>query len=326
MLIAKLFAKYVRYDTKRHDDVRIARQTPPAGAEVREYDYLSDGDPMHKLNIYRPEGNRDTLPLIVNVHGGAWVYGDKDLNKYYCMDLASKGYCVVGMSYRLAPETDIGGQISDVFAALEFVCDNADKFGCDTRGIMLTGDSAGGHLASLAVCIMLDPSLAKAYGVRVPDMSAACLTMSHPVCEVHSVFRRRDCEPAPFCRLPQHIFDNVLFGKRPRRNPLYGVSAFTEYTKGLRLPPVMLIGCERDVYTRHTQYLAKLLSAMEKEGRCEKFVLDFVKTADESRKLRHVYNIVHYEWPESARVNDASLVFFDECRAREKGRGDRHDK
>ena len=99
MLVAGLFAKYVRYDTKRHDDVRIARQTPPAGAEVREYDYLPDGDPMHKLNFYRPEGREGVLPLIVNVHGGAWVYGDKDLNKYYCMYLASKGYCVMGMSF-----------------------------------------------------------------------------------------------------------------------------------------------------------------------------------------------------------------------------------
>lgn len=318
MLVAGLFAKYVRYDTKRHDDVRIARQTPPAGAEVREYDYLPDGDPMHKLNFYRPEGREGVLPLIVNVHGGAWVYGDKDLNKYYCMYLASKGYCVMGMSYRLAPDTDIGGQISDVFAALNFVAENAAKLGCDTDGIMLTGDSAGGHLASLAACIILSPQLAEAYGVHVPDVSVACVAMSHPVCEIHSVFRRRDCEPARFCRLPQHVFDNVLFGRRPRRHPLYGLSAFTEYTDGLSLPPVMLIGCERDVYTRHTQYLAALLSSMEKEGRCEKFVLDFVKAADESRKLRHVYNIVHYEWPESVRVNDASLAFFDESRRKNK--------
>ena len=85
----------MRWDTGRHDRARIASQTPPPGVSVREYVYLDDGDPMHKLNVYRPEGESGTLPLIVNVHGGAWAYGDKDLNAYYCMYLASKGFCVV---------------------------------------------------------------------------------------------------------------------------------------------------------------------------------------------------------------------------------------
>ena len=90
MLLSKLTAEIIRRNTKKYDDMRIAKQTPPAGVSVEVYDYLPDGDSMHRLNVYRPEEVSGKLPVIVNIHGGAWVYGDKDLNKYYCMYLASK--------------------------------------------------------------------------------------------------------------------------------------------------------------------------------------------------------------------------------------------
>lgn len=314
MCLEKLAAAYIRYDTGRHDRVRIASQTPPAGVGAEEYAYLPDGDSMHILNFYRPEGADagKKLPLIVNIHGGAWVYGDKDLNKYYCMYLASKGFCVTGMSYRLMPDVTLKEQVQDVFAALNWTADNAARLGADVSEVMLTGDSAGGHLASLALAAMLSPGLAERYGVKVPDMNVRCLVMSHPVCEVHSVLRGKDNGPARHGKLVQHVFDRLLFGPKPRGNAVYGASAFTEYSEGVTFPPVMLIGCERDVYARHSLFLADEFAKLEKEGRCPRFLFDFVKADDETRRLRHVYNIVRYEWAESCRVNDLSLAFFRE--------------
>ena len=110
----------------------------------------------------------------------------------------------------------------------------------------------------------------------------------------------------------QRIFDGILFGKKRKKHEVYGLSAFTEYSRGLTLPPTLLIGCERDVYVRHSLLLSRLFEDMVKEGRCPRFVFDYVPAAEETRKLRHVYNIVHYEWRESMRVNDLSLEFFCE--------------
>ena len=101
-----------------------------------------------------------------------------------------------------------------------------------------------------------------------------------------------------------------MFGAHPRDNDIYDFSAFTQYSRGVRFPYVMLIGCERDVYSRHSLLLSDLFAELEREGRCEKFLFDFVPAAEETRKLRHVYNIVRYEWEESKRVNDLSLGFF----------------
>lgn len=315
MCVGKLAVRYIRTSTAKYDAKRIARQTPPESVSVQEFAYLDDGDPMHMLNVYRPEGEEGVLPLIVNVHGGAWVYGDKDLNKYYCMYLASKGFCVVGMSYRLAPAVTLKEQVSDVVASMHAVCERAEELGADTSRVMLSGDSAGGHLASLVLCTMLSPELARVYEVKPPEMDVRCLVMSHPVCEVHSVLRDKNCLPDKRHKVVQRVFDKILFGEHPHDAPVYEHSAFTEYAKGVTLPAVMLIGCERDVYARHSVYLSGLLAEMKKQGKCSDFLFDYVRTEEESRKLRHVYNIVHYEWEESKRVNDLSLsVFRDSCK------------
>lgn len=318
MLLSKLTAEIIRRNTKKYDDMRIAGQTPPAGVSVEVYDYLPDGDPMHRLNVYRPKEVGGKLPVIVNIHGGAWVYGDKDLNKYYCMYLASKGFLVMGMSYRLMTAVTLKEQVQDVFASMCFLADNAERLGADAENVMLSGDSAGGHLASLAACMMRSPELAAVYGVKVPALSVKCLVMSHPVGEVHSVMLGKDLKPSPFGSGIQRVFDKILFGRHPKRNPVFGHSAFSEYSTGVSFPPVMIVGCERDVYARHSMQLAGAFRNMVREGRCERFLFDFVKAQDETRKLRHVYNIVHYEWEESKRVNDLSLAFFRESMGTEK--------
>ena len=89
----------------RKDALRLARQPRPEGVAAEAgLAYLPDGDPMHTLNLYRPEGAQGPLPTVVDIHGGGWMYGDRELNRNYCMALAAQGYAVMGMSYRLLPQ------------------------------------------------------------------------------------------------------------------------------------------------------------------------------------------------------------------------------
>ena len=94
----------------RKDALRLARQPRPEGVAAETgLAYLPDGDPMHTLNLYRPEGARGPLPTVVDIHGGGWMYGDRELNRTYCMALAAQRYAVTGMSYRLPPQVDPRG-------------------------------------------------------------------------------------------------------------------------------------------------------------------------------------------------------------------------
>ena len=75
--------------------------------DIERFDDIRYGDhaTFNVLDVYRPKNRKgEKLPVIVNVHGGAFVYGSKEVYQYYCMRLAQRGFAVVNFSYRLAPE------------------------------------------------------------------------------------------------------------------------------------------------------------------------------------------------------------------------------
>jgi len=69
----------------------------PEGASIsRDIYYAQSTNPLQALEIIRPQGSKESLPVIVHIHGGGWVYGHKDTYyKYYCMALAKHGYAVL---------------------------------------------------------------------------------------------------------------------------------------------------------------------------------------------------------------------------------------
>ena len=77
--------------------------------------YGHDDREMQRLDVYRPkQAQGEDLPVIISVHGGAWMYGDKERYQYYCMSLAQRGFAVVNFTYRLAPESKFPAQLEDV--------------------------------------------------------------------------------------------------------------------------------------------------------------------------------------------------------------------
>lgn len=123
------------------------------------------------LDVYRPQsedGSRGLLPVIVSVHGGGWVYGDKELYQYYCMDLALRGFAVVNFSYRLAPEAKFPAQLEDTNAVFHWVLDHAAEYGFDSDSIFAVGDSAGGHLLGLFCDLCVNPAYADRFAFRAP--------------------------------------------------------------------------------------------------------------------------------------------------------------
>lgn len=84
---------FMRQQFKAGDDVRDAGLTTPP--DIRRYDDIVYGpdSQIQKLDVYRPvEAGENKLPVIVSVHGGGWVYGDKERYQYYCMHPAQMGF------------------------------------------------------------------------------------------------------------------------------------------------------------------------------------------------------------------------------------------
>ena len=111
----------------------------------------------------------EKIPVIVVVHGGGWVYGDKDLYQYYACTLAERGFAVVCYSYSLAPEYTFPASFVDTNNVISWMYDNADKYGLDMDKVCLAGDSAGAHMTGIYTAICTDEKYASEIGIKVPN-------------------------------------------------------------------------------------------------------------------------------------------------------------
>ena len=118
---------------------------------VRNIDYWGDGNYRHKLDIltYRPlppEG----APVLVYIHGGAWIMGDKRQQGIPMIhELARRGWVCVAINYRLSPRAVWPAHIVDCKRAVAWVRQHIAEYGGDPGFIAVSGGSAGGHLSSL---------------------------------------------------------------------------------------------------------------------------------------------------------------------------------
>ena len=134
-----------------------------------------DGRPL-RLDILRSRTQPPTkAPVLLEVHGGAWVIGRKEDQALPLMHLlARRGWVCVSIDYRLSPKATFPDHIVDVKEAIAWVKANIAQYGGDPSRLVITGGSAGGHLATLA---SLTPGLDQP-GFEDADTSVtACASM-----------------------------------------------------------------------------------------------------------------------------------------------------
>ncbi|MGZ4475430.1 MAG: alpha/beta hydrolase [Nocardioides sp.] len=128
---------------------------------IRDVPYTKGGVKA-RLDIYRPreattEDGRGGAPVLIQIHGGAWTIGQKEQQGLLLMNrMAARGWVCVSVNYRLAPKYRWPTQIGDVRNAISWVHDHIGEYGGDASHLVLTGGSAGGHLAALAALTSLE--------------------------------------------------------------------------------------------------------------------------------------------------------------------------
>ena len=112
----------------------------------------SDAGRRGLLDVYRPAGRDLTdAPVLLQVHGGAWTIGDKSQQAVPLMQhMAARGWVCVAINYRLSPRNAFPAHVVDVKRALAWVKHHIASYGGDPSYVVITGGSAGGHLAALA--------------------------------------------------------------------------------------------------------------------------------------------------------------------------------
>lgn len=125
-------------------------------------------DAMQVLDVYYPKGTLNKLPVIISVHGGGWVYGDKEVYQYYCMFLASLGFSVINFTYRLAPEFKFPSSLEDTNSVVKWMFNHQDEYPFDITNVFMVGDSAGAHMLGLYSNLCTNRSYAKNFKFKVP--------------------------------------------------------------------------------------------------------------------------------------------------------------
>jgi acetyl esterase/lipase len=117
-----------------------------ASQKLLNLEYAKAGDISLKLDLYLPN-DPDDATLIVWVHGGAWRRGSKD--SVSIEPLVGKGYAIASVDYRLTPVAPFPANVHDIKAAIRFLRAQAGEYGYNRDGFVISGASAGGHLAAL---------------------------------------------------------------------------------------------------------------------------------------------------------------------------------
>ncbi len=166
-LIGKLFiAGATKGDAKRD-----AGLTTPENIQRFDDILYGPNKKWNVLDVYRPKDAEGKLPVLINIHGGGWIYGDKELYQFYCMEMAQHGFAVVNFSYSLAPEAHFPTSYIETNTVVNWVLneDNAEQYGFDTTKVFFAGDSAGAHTAAMYACMCINPDFAKKFPFETPE-------------------------------------------------------------------------------------------------------------------------------------------------------------
>ncbi|MBR6958471.1 MAG: alpha/beta hydrolase [Erysipelotrichaceae bacterium] len=281
----------IRYMFARSDKKRDAGLTTPK--DIQRFDDIQYGNDAewNVLDVYRPRGVESRLPVIVSVHGGGWVYGDKELYQYYCMSLAQHGFAVVNFTYRLAPKFKYPSSMVDTANVFRWVQANGEKYGLDTDNVFAVGDSAGAHMLGLFCCQCLDERLASTVGAEITrDLLPKGVALNCGVYKIE-INKKNDLT----ARLMKDLLPN-----KGTAEELMMISVMDHLQPGF--PPAFVMTAEGDFLKEQAKPLYEALRKLNVRS-------EYRYYGDRDHVLGHVFHC-NMKLPEAARCNRDECDFF----------------
>lgn len=130
-------------------DAQAAVAVDLSGIEVAEKTINSDGHTV-KINIVRPEGVKEKLPVFIFIHGGGWILGDFPTHKRMVRDLVVySGFVAVFVNYTPSPEAHYPQAVNEIYAVTKWVAANGDEINVDGSRLAIVGNSVGGNMTAV---------------------------------------------------------------------------------------------------------------------------------------------------------------------------------
>ncbi len=286
--VSELRTKWAYYDKKRDEKLTV----PENMANLYDISYGPHGE-SNLLDIYKTSDVNQAQATIVNIHGGAWVYGSKEVYKFYCMSLALRGFTVVNINYRLAPENLFPSALEDINSAITFIEKHAGEYCIDKEKLVLVGDSAGAQLASHYAAIFTNPDFAKLYGFTIPNVKIKAVGLN---CGIYD----------PNTRL-QNDLDDIFWAYIGQNTDIKSkdfqqkIDVLSNITPDF--PPAFVMSSHRDFLLPQAQPMYDLLKSKGIEAVIK------IYGAPNRRDIGHVFH-VNMNLPEAKLCNDDECNFF----------------
>lgn len=275
---------------------RDKTQVMPAGVTI-EHDvpYMDDGMEAHRMDIYRPDGSENTvLPVIINIHGGGLIIGNKEFNRFFCAKLSALGYLVFSIEYRLIPDCLVFDQFSDVCNAFNYIRSHLDDYNGDADRIYGVADSGGAYLLTYTAAMNKCHTLAKAAHVKPHNISFRALGL------ISGMFYTT-CFDKIGMFLPAY-----LYGKN------YKKQSFAKYVNPenpelvTSLPPCYLVTSR---YDNLRKYTLDFVDALGRYGIVYE-LSEYMKV----RHLAHAFSVFRPDFKESEETISDMHAFFESYR------------
>jgi acetyl esterase len=224
-----------------------------SGIEESEKTITADGYTI-KLNIVKPQGSTETLPVFIYIHGGGWVLGDYPTHKRMVRDLVVlSGATGVFVNYTPSPEAHYPQAVNEIYAATKWVAENGAEINVDGSRLAIVGNSVGGNMTAVTTL--------KAKENGGPEIKVQILFW--PIVDANFdryTYQRFGKDRFLTTPLMKWMYDQYTTDPEQRKQ-IYAspISATTEQLKGL--PPAYIHVAEADVLREEGEEYGRKLDA-----------------------------------------------------------------
>ena len=232
------------------------------------------------------------MPVIVNIHGGGLIDGNKNISAGFCRQLAKRGYLVFSLEYRLIPDVRVYEQFDDVCAGMDCAGKKLVEFDVDITRIYMVAESAGAYLATYVAAMKNSKALQDAIGYKPTRMSFKAMGL------ISGMFYTNRNDALGW------VLSRSIYGtdERNKRIEQYTNPEHPEII--YNIPPCYLITSKADILERYTLDFAGELG--------NKGVEHFLRHMGSDEKLIHAFPVIRPDYPESERVIDEIIKWFQQ--------------
>ncbi|HIH75514.1 MAG TPA: alpha/beta hydrolase [Methanosarcina sp.] len=224
-------------------------------ADIEDFSIPAGPEGQVSIRIIRPEGNRETLPVVMYFHGAGWVLGGKDTHDRLVREIANgANAAVVFVDFTPAPEAKYPTQIEEAYAATKYIAENGKDFNLDTSRFAVAGDSVGGNMTAAVLLLVKERGGPKIdYQVLFYPVTDANFDTPSYQQFATGIWLTREAM--------KWFWDNYLPDKEARKQPTASpLQASIDQLRGQ--PPALIITDENDVLRDEGEaYAHKLIQA-----------------------------------------------------------------